>query len=190
MQMRSFSECMAANPRLRLVARAPDADGDVAVSFEILFARYSGYVASLAARLLGAGDSDVDDVVQDVFWIAARRIDKIPDLIQARGWLATVTTRVVRRKLVRRRFRAHFHAGPRHAEVPARGATAEEHALIARLYEVLDQLPTDLRLAWTLRYIEGEPLDGVAAACGCSLSTAKRRVAAAKSVIDEVFRDG
>jgi RNA polymerase sigma-70 factor (ECF subfamily) len=181
---------MATSPRLRLVARAPDADGDVEVSFETLFARYSGYVAGLAARLLGAGDSDLDDVVQDVFWIAARRITKIPDLIQARGWLATVTTRVVRRKLLRRRFRATFHAGPRHPEVAARGATAEEHALISRLYEVLDQLPTDLRLAWTLRYLEGEPLDGVAAACGCSLSTAKRRVGAAQSVIDEVFRDG
>ncbi len=181
---------MATRPHLRLVARAQDADGDIELSFETLFARYSGYVAGLAARLLGAGDADLDDVVQDVFWIAARRMSKIPDLIQARGWLATVTTRVVRRKLFRRRFRAHFHAGSRHAEVPARGATAEEHALISRLYEVLDQLPTDLRLAWSLRYLEGEPLDAVAAVCACSLSTAKRRVAAAKSVIDEVFRDG
>jgi RNA polymerase sigma-70 factor (ECF subfamily) len=188
--MRSFSEQMAARPHLHLVARAPDSEGDVEVSFDRLFARYSGYVAGLAARLLGAGDADLDDVVQDVFWIAARRIDTIPDLIQARGWLATVTTRVVRRKLLRRRFRALFHAGPRHAEVPARGATAEEHALISRLYEVLDQLPTDLRLAWALRYLEGEPLDRVAAACGCSLSTAKRRVGAAKSMIDEVFGDG
>jgi RNA polymerase sigma factor (sigma-70 family) len=181
---------MASEPHLRLVGLAPEVDRSVAVSFEGLFARYSGYVAGLAARLLGSGDSELDDVVQDVFWLAARRIGKIPDLVQARGWLATVTTRVVRRKLLRRRFRARFHAGPRHAEVPARGATAEEHALIARLYAVLDQLPTDLRLAWTLRYVEGTPLDGVAAACGCSLSTAKRRVGAAKSVIDEVFRDG
>jgi RNA polymerase sigma-70 factor (ECF subfamily) len=127
-------------------------------------------------------------VVQDVFWLASRRIAKIPDLVQARGWLATVTTRVVRRKLVRRRFRAFFH-GPQGIDVPARGATAEEHAVLARLYEVLDGLPTEQRLAWSLRYLEGEPLDAVAAACGCSLSTAKRRVIAAKVVIDEVFRD-
>jgi RNA polymerase sigma-70 factor (ECF subfamily) len=180
---------MAPKPHLRLVTPAADAGGDRKVSFEELFARYSGYVARLAARLLGSGDSDLDDVVQDVFWIAARRIGKIPDLIQARGWLATVTTRVVRRKLLRRRFRALFHAAPRHADVPARGATLEEHALLARLYEVLEQLPTDVRLAWTLRYLEGESLEAVAVACGCSLSTAKRRVSAAKSVIDEVFRD-
>jgi len=159
------------------------------MSFEVLFGRYCGYVAGLAARLLGSGDAELDDVVQDVFWIASRRMAKIRDLVQARGWLATVTTRVVRRKLVRRRFRGLFHASPQSVDVPAPGATAEEHAMLARLYEVLDRLPTDQRLAWSLRYLEGEPLDAVAAACGCSLSTAKRRVGAAKSVIDEVFRD-
>jgi RNA polymerase sigma-70 factor, ECF subfamily len=50
-------------------------------------------------------------------------------------------------------------------------------------------LPVDQRIAWSLRYLEGEPLDAIAATCGCSLSTAKRRVGAAKEVIDEVFRD-
>jgi RNA polymerase sigma-70 factor (ECF subfamily) len=180
---------MSPKPHLRLARPLSDAAGTGPVSFEVLFSRYSGYVAGLAARLMGFGDSELDDVVQDVFWLASRRIAKIPDLIQARGWLATVTTRVVRRKLVRRRFRALFYASPRTLEVPAPGATAEEHAVLARLYEVLDELPTDQRLAWSLRYLEGEPLDAVAAACGCSLSTAKRRVSAAKSVIDEVFRD-
>jgi RNA polymerase sigma-70 factor (ECF subfamily) len=162
---------------------------DGPVVFEVLFDRYSRYVAGLATRLLGSGDSEVDDVVQDVFWIASRRIGTIRDLIQARGWLATVTTRVVRRRLVRRRFRGLFRATAWEVDVPARGATAEEHAILARLYEVLNELPTDQRLAWSLRFLEGEPLDAVAAVCGCSLSTAKRRIAAAKNVIDEVFRD-
>jgi RNA polymerase sigma-70 factor, ECF subfamily len=180
---------MLPRPHLRIVAPMSDDDGSGQVSFDVLFDRYSGYVAGLAARLLGSGDSELDDVVQDVFWLASRRIAKIPNLIQARGWLATVTTRVVKRKLLRRRFRAFFHATPQQVDAPAPGATAEERAILARLYEVLEQLPTDLRLAWSLRYLEGEPLDSVAAACGCSLSTAKRRISAAKGVIDEVFRD-
>jgi RNA polymerase sigma-70 factor (ECF subfamily) len=159
------------------------------VDFEELFARYGRYVARLAARMLGAGDSEVDDVVQEVFWLASRRLPRIVDMIQARGWLATVTVRLVRRRLRRRRFRRLFHANPRRAEAPAPGATGEQRALLARLYEVLEELPTEQRLAWSLRYLEGEPLDGVAAACGCSLATAKRRVSAAKKVIDEVFGD-
>jgi RNA polymerase sigma-70 factor (ECF subfamily) len=113
----------------------------------------------------------------------------IADMIQARGWLATMTTRLVARRLRRRRFRALFLASPRGQKAPAPGATAEERALLRRLYEVLESLPTQERLAWALRYLEGEPLDMVAAACGCSLATAKRRVSAAKKVIDEVFGD-
>jgi RNA polymerase sigma-70 factor (ECF subfamily) len=144
-------------------------------------------VAQLTARLLGSGDAEVDDVVQDVFWLASRRLPKIVDMIQARGWLATVTTRVVRRRLRRRRFRRFFHVSARGEEVPAPGATAEQRVLLARLYKVLETLSTDERLAWSLRYLEGEPLDAVATACGCSLATAKRRVSAAKKVIDDVF---
>lgn len=180
---------MLPKSHLSLVTPSSDVSRREGLTFEALFSSYSAYVARVASRLLGSGDAELDDVVQDVFWLASRRIAKIQDLVQARGWLATVTTRVVRRRLLRRRFRALFHASPGSYDVPARGATAEEHAVLARLYEVLDSLPTQQRLAWSLRYLEGEPLDAVAAACGCSLATAKRRVAAAKSVIDEVFRD-
>jgi RNA polymerase sigma-70 factor (ECF subfamily) len=180
---------MISKPYLRLAPPVTNVVDRAPVRFELLFERYSGYVAALTARLLGSHDSDLDDVVQEVFWVASRRIDKIPDLIQARGWLATVTTRVVRRKLIRRRFRALFYAAPRHFDAPTRGATAEEHALISRLYEVLESLPVDQRIAWSLRYLDGEPLDTISAACGCSQSTAKRRIGAAKKVIDEVFRD-
>lgn len=181
---------MAPKPELRLATPASNVIDRGPVQFEVLFERYSRYVAGVASRLLGSGDSELDDVVQEVFWLASRRIDKIPDLIQARGWLATVTTRIVRRKLLRRRFRALFHASSHSIEVPTRGASAEDHALLTRLYEVLKELPIDQRIAWSLRYLEGEALDAIAAMCGCSLSTAKRRVGAAKDVIDEVFRDG
>jgi RNA polymerase sigma-70 factor, ECF subfamily len=182
---------MAPRPALSLVVPSPPTEipGEP-VTFDNLFARYNRYVARLATRLLGAGDGEVDDVVQDVFWIASKRLPRIADMVQARGWLATVTTRVVGRRLRRRRFRNlfHVHASSSRTEVPAPGATAEERVLLGRLYEVLDGLPTEQRLAWTLRYLEGETLDAVAAACECSVSTAKRRVSAAKDVIDAVFR--
>lgn len=178
---------MPLKSNLRVAAPPPHAAAEGPVTFDELFARYGRYVARLAARLLGSGDAEVDDVVQEVFWLASRRLGRIADLIQARGWLATVTTRLVRRRLRRRRLLRIFHATPREADVPAPGATPEQRALLARLYEVLEGLPTEQRLAWSLRYLEGEPLDTVAKVCGCSLSTAKRRVVAAKKVIGEVF---
>ena len=159
------------------------------VVFDVLFGRYARYVAGLAERLLGKGDAEVDDVVQDVFWLASRRLTKIPDLIQARGWLATVTTRLVCRRIKRRRFRALFLAKRRPINVPAPGATADEHAILARLYDVMGTLPAKQQMAWSLRYLEGQSLGTVAQTCGCSLSTVKRRLDAAKDVIDRVFAD-
>jgi RNA polymerase sigma-70 factor (ECF subfamily) len=181
---------MVGKPNLRLAGPPPELAAGGQVEFEELFARYGRYVARLAARTLGSDDAEVDDVVQDVFWLASRRLPRIADMIQARGWLATVTTRVVRRRLRRHRFRRLFDATPRRLEVPARGATGEQRVMLGRLYEVLETLPTNQRLAWSLRYLEGEPLELVAAACGCSLATAKRRVSAAKKVIDEAFGNG
>jgi len=180
---------MPSNPLLRIAAPPPELVAGGPVEFDELFTRYGRYVARLATRLLGQGDAEVDDVVQEVFWLALRRLPQIADMIQARGWLATVTTRLVARRLRRRRFRRLFQGPAAEHEVPAPGATAEQHAVLGRLYEILASLPTDQRLAWSLRYLEGEPLETVATACGCSLATVKRRVSAAKKVIDEVFGD-
>src|ERR1051326_143780 len=158
---------MAPTPKLRLARPLPDLVAGGPVEFEELFTRYVQYVARLAARMLGSGDEEVDDVVQDVFWLASRRLPQIADMIQARGWLATVTTPGGRRPPPPRHLRRFFHASPHRHDVPAPGATAEQRALLTRLYEILARLPTEQRLPWSLRYLEGEPLDAVAVRCGC-----------------------
>src|SRR5260221_14682612 len=95
-------------PHLRLAGPASEVVPDGPVEFEVLFSRYSGYVARLAARLLGSGDAELDDVVQDVFWLASRRIAKFSDLFHARGWVANVWARLVRRRPGRRRVPPRF----------------------------------------------------------------------------------
>jgi RNA polymerase sigma-70 factor (ECF subfamily) len=159
------------------------------VTFDALFDRYARYVAGIAVRLLGRDDAEIDDIVQDVFWLASRRIDRLPDMTSARGWLAVVTTRTVRRKLQRRRFRRLFHGDQPVSDVPAIVASPEQRATLKRVYEVLETLPIDQRLAWSLRYIEGEQLECVAEMCGCSLATVKRRIDAAQTIIKEVVRE-
>jgi RNA polymerase sigma-70 factor (ECF subfamily) len=58
---------------------------------------------------------------------------------------------------------------------------------LGRVYTLLEHLPVDARIAWTLRQVEGEQLEAVAAICGCSLATAKRRIGAVQAKIDEVL---
>ena len=62
--------------------------------------------------------------------------------------------------------------------------------LIALLYSVLDRVPAGPRAAWVLRPLLDTPLDSVAELCGCSVATAKHRIAAAEQVLAPVLGDG
>jgi RNA polymerase sigma-70 factor, ECF subfamily len=162
----------------------------VDLTLESLFRQYSGYVAAIALRLLGR-DGDVDDVVQEVFLGAWKGVANLRDPGAVKGWLATVTVRIARRKLRMRRVKQFFRFDdePTYEDIPAPGATPEEKVLLARVYEILDGIPVDHRLAWTLRHVEREQLDDVARLCGCSLATAKRRITAAQQAIDAVIHE-
>jgi RNA polymerase sigma-70 factor (ECF subfamily) len=176
----------AHSPRLSLVG-PPSAAAPV--EFDELYRRHAAYVAGVAARLLGRDDHEVDDVVQDVFCIAAQRLAQIYDMDRARPWLVTVAIRVVRRKLARRRFRSFFTVSGPLPDVPASGVTPEEQALLKQIYRQLDAMSVDVRIAWCLRHLEEQSLAEVAAACDCSLATAKRRILAAETLLSEVIRD-
>lgn len=177
----------APKPLLRVVSasRASDAPLD----FDTIFSRYDSYVAGVAARLLGRDDHEVEDVVQDVFWIASRRLATIHSLEAARPWLVTVTVRVVGRRLRRRRWSRLFRATTDVVDVPSDGLSPEQYSLLQRMYRVLDTVPNHDRVAWLLRHVEGERLQDIALACGCSLATAKRRIAAAQAALAGVIDD-
>jgi RNA polymerase sigma-70 factor (ECF subfamily) len=132
--------------------------------------------------LLGR-DAEIDDVVQEVFVNAMRGLRGLREPAAIKGWLATIAVRVVRRKLRRRRLRS-FLAREFEPDDERGVAAPQEHALlIGRAYRVLDGLPVNARIAWVLRHVEGESLDNVATLCGCSLATAKRRIAAAQRAL-------
>jgi RNA polymerase sigma-70 factor (ECF subfamily) len=178
---------MAQKPSLRVV-HPPEPAGAV-VDFDAIFVRYEAYVAGVAARLLGRDDDEVEDVVQDVFWIASRRLCRIHSLDAARPWLVTVTVRVAGRRLRRRRLRRFFGGGVEVVDLPATGISPEQYSLLQRMYRVLDTLPSQDRIAWILRHVEGERLQEVALSCGCSLATAKRRIASAQVALAGVIDD-
>jgi RNA polymerase sigma-70 factor (ECF subfamily) len=148
-----------------------------------VFRAHSRYVAAVALRLLGR-DAEVDDVVQEVFVVAMRGLRNLREPAAMRGWLATVAVRVARRRLRRRRLRAWFglDAAPEYDHLIA-AATQDKALLIKRAYRVLDTLPVDAKIAWMLRHVEGEQLETVAKLCGCSLATAKRRIAQAQAAL-------
>lgn len=175
-------------PELHLVREGePRAPAD---PVEAAYKAHAGYVAAVAFRVLGR-DIDVDDVVQDVFLSAARGLSTIRDRQATQAWLKTITLRLAQRKLKARRLLAFFGLDPQpdYGERLAPDASPEVRTLLARVYRLLDEVPAAQRVAWTLRYIEGEPLEDVARLCECSLATAKRRIAAAQAIVEEGLLD-
>ncbi len=151
------------------------------VTPESLYRDYGRYVASIAHRLLGR-DDEVDDLTQDVFLAAHRGLHNLRDPDAAKAWLASITVRLARRKLRVRHVRMMLGllSDADCEDVASPDASPEDRSLVARVYRLLDKLPADERIAWTLRYLEGQKLDVIAEICGISLATAKRRITAAQ----------
>ncbi|MDD9944245.1 MAG: sigma-70 family RNA polymerase sigma factor [Myxococcales bacterium] len=182
---------VAEQPTLRLVTETHQTSQDCLDSDEALFRRFGPYVARIGHRLLGR-EADVDDLLQEVFLAAFKQRAQVRDPGAVKGWLATIAVRTARRQLRRRKLKAMVGLDDRAValELEDPSLSPEGRALLSRVYEVLDTISVDQRLAWTLRHIEGEKLEDVADRCGCSLATAKRRIAAAHARIQAEFDHG
>jgi RNA polymerase sigma-70 factor (ECF subfamily) len=161
-----------------LVARVLRGD---ALAFRDLYARHSRYVAGVVYRLMG-DDAELEDIVQDAFVRAAERLPSLREPAQLRAWLVTIAVRLGQSRLTRRRRRSWIRrqltrAAPTVSD-PRDRAPADE------LYAALDQIPDRLRVPWLLHRVEGFRLEDVAASCGVSLATIKRRIADAQSRLD------
>ena len=150
-----------------------------------LYDRYGRLVRSVLRRLVGMG-ADLDDLVQETFIAAIRNIRRVhgPELL--RPWLTSVAVFTARdeiKRRVRRRF-FHLRAPEELPEVAAPCASPEGHESVRAVYAILEKLPPDDRIAFTLRFIEGMALEEVAAVCKVSLATIKRRIARGRSRFD------
>lgn len=157
---------------------------------EALFRRHAPMVNGLAYRLMGR-DSDVDDIVQEAFVQAFQGLHRLQDPQSFAKWLGSVVVHVASRVLRRRKLLTRL--GLRRNEpvdvdaTAARTASPEVAAELRRVYEHLERMPVELRVALVLRKVEGMALDEVAAALGVSLATAKRRIGAAEDKLTSML---
>jgi RNA polymerase sigma-70 factor, ECF subfamily len=154
--------------------------------FDEVFRRFSPYVARIALRLLG-NDSEVDDLVQDVFLEAHRGLAGLREAGALGGWLARICVRRATRRLRRRRLLWLLSLetlAERDLPFDA-AATPEQRAEVARLYRRLDRMPAEERVAWLLRHVEGESLEDMVVLCGCSKSTVQRRLRSAEAQLQQ-----
>ncbi len=146
---------------------------------QALYVRHVELALGLAHRLLGGG-GDVDDVVQDAFIKAFSRLQQLRDPTRFRSWFSSIVVNVARRYLRRQRLRSRLGIGSTmsHAidSVASDAASPSVRAELRDVYQRLCRMPTDVRIAFTLRYVERLQLEEIASLTQASLSTVKRRI--------------
>jgi RNA polymerase sigma factor (sigma-70 family) len=145
-------------------------------AFHQVLERYAGLVRRTAVRTLGGEHAQVDDVVQAVFLILARKAGPLARRSNVAGWLYH-TTRLVaghaKREEIRRRKReevAMATAQPQLLDL----SVNEERVL---LDDALGALGEKQRTAIIVHYLQGRTVAETAQVLGCPVETAKDRIA-------------
>ena len=184
-------------PRLTLVKSAPaepaspravldDAEllagmqrGD-ADSAEALYDRLRPRVESTVRRLLGRGDPDHDDCVQNAFVELVRSVDGYRGECSLEHWVAQIAARVVYRQIRQRKlYRRHFDTP---AETPDRAEPVDASRrlvardLFARIRAMLGAIETDNTYTFMLHDVVGFDLREIAQITGVSVAAAQQRL--------------
>ena len=175
-----------------LVLRAQDGDPD---AFDVLIDRHQGRLFRIAYLVLG-DRQDSEDVVQETLLTAWKRLHLLEDPDAVRAWLAQICSRRatdIARRRARRATDAHRpedlhrHRDPSSRADPAHAS--EVTAQMRALAQVLATMDPDLRACWTLREIDGMSYRQIAAALDVTESTARGRIARARTHVIDYMKE-
>jgi RNA polymerase sigma-70 factor (ECF subfamily) len=124
-------------------------------------------------------DSEIDDVVHDVFVRAFESLPRLRNPGALRAWVYGIAVRTVAirfQKRSRQRW-LRFLAPEDLPEVVAPPVSNELGEALRDVYTILRGMDADERIALVLHRIEGLSLDQAAMAAGTSVSTYRRRLA-------------
>jgi RNA polymerase sigma-70 factor (ECF subfamily) len=158
------------------------------IDAEVLFREHARFVASFL-RHMGTNESDLDDLVQDVFVLAHRKGGYQPGPAAPRTWLASLAIRVV---VARRRARVRRPQSSAALDGIADGARGPAEVLearraLGRVVAALDHLSLEHRAAFILFEIEGESCESIAAMWDVPLGTVYSRLHHARKRFLEVY---
>ena len=146
----------------------------------VLADRYLTHVRRVLVRVMGAGDYELDDLVQEVFARALAGAHRLSFAGALSSWLTSIAV-FTGREAIRRRTRWRWlRFTDTLPERPATQASADVSDAAHAVYTLLDRLPVDERIPFALRNVDGMELREVAAACGVSVPTVRRRLARAE----------
>lgn len=169
-----------------LVARARDRDIG---AFETLVRRYERRIYALCLRILGGMNAEAEDVTQEVFLTAWRRLPDIEQDGAFGGWLYRTATNQCLNLLRRRRPTAEFDEQTAPVtgggDDPAR--VAQNAAAMTALTAALARLPPQQRACWLLREVHGRSYEEIAHLMGTTTGAVRGRIARARIELAKVM---
>jgi RNA polymerase sigma-70 factor, ECF subfamily len=173
-----------------LVVRARD--GDLA-AFEALVHRYQKRIYQLALRMT-RDSGDAEDVAQEVFLTAWRRLPEIQRDAAFSGWLYTTATNRCLNLLRKRRPTAELDDETSHAVAPGRvpvgqdpQRSAQTAAQLEALTEALGHLTAPQRAVWLLREAHGRSYDEIARTMDTTPDAVRGRLSRARVQLAELM---
>lgn len=162
-------------------------------AFNLLVIRYQNKVVSLVSRYVPQGD--VPDVAQEAFIKAYRAISSFRGESAFYTWLYRISVNTAKNYLISQGRRPpsndldvvnaeHFEASNALKEIsnPENLMLSEELRKV--VFRTIESLPEDLRLAITLRELDGLSYEEIALIMDCPVGTIRSRIFRAREAID------
>jgi RNA polymerase sigma-70 factor (ECF subfamily) len=173
-----------------LVERVQNGDKN---AFNLLVLRYQNKVASLVSRYVP--QADIADVAQESFIKAYRAINSFRGESAFYTWLYRIAVNTAKNYLISQGRR------PPASDVDADDAENYENASALKeianpenlmlseelkrvVFQTMESLPEDLRMAISLRELDGLSYEDIAAIMDCPVGTVRSRIFRAREVID------
>jgi RNA polymerase sigma-70 factor (ECF subfamily) len=157
-------------------------------SFREIFLEHAPFVWR-ALKRLGVHWADADDVCQEVFLVAFRKLATFDGSSSMRTWLYGIAIRVAsesRRRVSRRREEVTDRL-PEESTPALQAEAIERRQAIELVDRALEHLDADKRAVFVLYELEEVPMAEVAMALGCPLQTAYSRHRAARKIVEAVL---
>jgi len=167
-------------------------------AFDLLVLRYQHRILGLIGRFIN-DPSEVEDVAQEAFIKAYRALPKFRGDSQFYTWLYRIAINTAKNYLVARGRRppskdvdvedAEFmeNNAPL-TDIESPEASQEKEDLHRVINKAIEDLPEDLRTAFTLREFSGLSYEEITEIMGCPVGTVRSRIFRAREALDKKIR--
>ncbi len=163
-------------------------------AFDLLVIKYQQRIMNVISRFVN-DFAEVQDLAQETFIKAYRALPNFRGDSAFYTWLYRIGINTAKNHLVARGRRppsadvdateAEYYEGEsslKDQATPERIALTDEIGKV--VFDAIEQLPEDLRMAITLRELEGLSYDEIAEAMDCPIGTVRSRIFRARETID------